>query len=142
MGWSLSPGLQRELVLDALKMALGQRTPATGLIHHTDRGSQYASHDFQKLLKAQGIECSMSGKGNCYDNAVAESFFATLKRECLHRQCYQTRSETTADVFRYIEIFYNRQRRHSYVGHRSPEQFEIQASKQNNTSTGIEIRKE
>jgi transposase InsO family protein len=122
-------------------MALGQRTSSSGLIHHSDRGSQYASHEFQQLLKAKGIACSMSGTGNCYDNAVAESFFASLKRECLHRQCYQTRSAATADVFRYIEIFYNRQRRHSYVGHRSPEQFEIQAIKQDNTSTGNEIHK-
>jgi len=128
VGWSTSARLQRDLVLEALKMALGRRTPESGLIHQSDRGSQYASHDFQKLLRDQGIECSMSGAGNCYDNAVAESFFALLKRERVHRRHYQTRAEATADMFQYIEIFYNRQRRHSSLGYRSPEQFEATES--------------
>jgi len=124
VGWSMSSRLQRDLVLEALTMALERRTPAPGLIHHSDRGSQYASYDIQKLLRDEGIACSMSGAGHCYDNAVAESFFATLKRECLHRRAYRTRIEARADVFRYIEIFYNRQRRHSSVGHISPEHCE------------------
>jgi len=85
VGWSTSARLQRDLVLEALTMAIGQRPPLPGLIHHSDRGSQYASHDFQKLLRDHGIMCSMSGAGNCYDNAVAESFFATFKRERVHR---------------------------------------------------------
>jgi putative transposase len=102
VGWSTSARLQRDLVLEALKMAVGRRTPSSGLIHHSDRGSQYASLDFQEALKAHGIIGSMSGIGNCYDNAVAESFFATLKRERVHRCHYQTRAEAKADVFHYI----------------------------------------
>jgi len=86
VGWNTSARLQRDLVLEALTMALGRRTPSPGLIHHSDRGSQYASHEFQKLLRDHGITCSMSGTGNCYDNAVAESFFATLKRERVYRR--------------------------------------------------------
>ena len=124
VGWSTSTRLQSDLVLEALTMSIGRRTHSPGLIHHSDRGSQYASQEFQNLLKAQGIECSMSGTGNCFDNAVAESFFATLKRERVHRTQYQTRAEAKADVFHYIEVLYNRQRRHSTVGHRSPDQFE------------------
>ena len=124
VGWSTSARLQRDLVLDALKMALGRRWPSSGFIHQSDRGSQYASADFQQLLKDHGIECSMSGAGNCYDNAVAESFFATLKRERVHRQIYQTRAEARADLFQFIEIFYNRQRRHSAVGHMKPDQYD------------------
>ncbi len=124
VGWSTSARLQRDLVLEALKMALGRRTTVPGLIHHSDRGSQYASRDFQRVLKDQGITCSMSGKGNCYDNAVAESFFALLKRERVHRCHYRTRAEAKTDIFQYIEDFYNRQRRHSYASQMSPEQFE------------------
>jgi len=127
VGWSLSPRLQRFLVLDALKMALGQRIPVHGLIHHSDRGSQYASTDFQQVLRKHGIACSMSGAGNCYDNAVVESFFATLKRERVHRGHYQTRAQARADIFQYIEVFYNRQRRHSWVHLMTPEQFETSA---------------
>jgi putative transposase len=133
VGWSMSARLQRDLVLEALKMAIGQRPPLPGLIHHSDRGSQYASHDFQKLLRDQGIACSMSGAGNCYDNAVAESFFALLKRERVHRWYYRTRAEATADIFQYIEIFYNRQRRHSYASQMSPEQFETDVLIQGNS---------
>jgi len=126
VGWRTSARLQRDLVLEALNMALCRRTPCPDLIHHSDRGSQYASHDFQNLLRDRGITCSMSGAGNCYDNAVAESFFSTLKRERVHRRSYQTRAEASADMFQYIEIFYNRQRRHSTMGYRSPEQIEIE----------------
>jgi len=124
VGWSPSARLQRDLVLEALAMAVGRRTPSSGLIHHSDRGSQYASHDFQNLLRNHGIACSMSGPGNCFDNAVAESFFATLKRERVHRGQYRTRGEARAEIFQYIEVFYNRQRRHSANGYMNPEQFE------------------
>ena len=124
IGWSMSRRINRHLVLDALNMALGQRRPGEDLIHHSDRGVQYLSDDFQALLKVNGITCSMSDKGSCYDNAVVESFFASLKRERTKRRKYQTRNEARADVFDYIERFYNRKRRHGYVGNISPVQFE------------------
>ena len=142
VGWSMDSRLKRDLVLDAPKMALGQRTPAPDLMHHSDRGSQYASADFQRVLRHQGITCSMSGAGNCYDNAVAESFFALLKRERVHRQHYRTRAEATADIFQYIEIFYNRLRRHSSLGHVNPEQFEGHPQKQgHNTRNSANVEK-
>ncbi len=125
IGWSTSARLQRDVVLDAIRTAIGRRTPVSDLIHHSDRGSQYASIDFQEVLKEHGIICSMSDTGNCYDNAVAESFFATLKRERVHRLNYRTRAEATTDIFKYIEIFYNRHRRHSTIGHLSPHDYEI-----------------
>ena len=124
IGWSMSRRINRHLVLDALNMALGQRRPGEDLIHHSDRGVQYLSDDFQALLKVNGITCSMSDKGSCYDNAVVESFFASLKRERTKRRNYRTRNEARADVFDYIERFYNRKRRHGYVGNISPVQFE------------------
>jgi len=124
IGWSMSRRINRHLVLDALNMALGQRRPNEDLIHHSDRGVQYLSDDFQALLKVNGITCSMSDKGSCYDNAVVESFFASLKRERTRRRNYRTRDEARADVFDYIERFYNRKRRHGYVGNISPVQFE------------------
>ena len=124
IGWSMSRRINRHLVLDALNMALGQRRPGDDLIHHSDRGVQYLSDDFQALLKVNGITCSMSDKGSCYDNAVVESFFASLKRERTRRRNYRTRDEARADVFDYIERFYNRKRRHGYVGNISPVQFE------------------
>jgi putative transposase len=124
IGWSMSRRINRQLVLDALNMALGQRRPGENLIHHSDRGVQYLSDDFQALLKTNGITCSMSDKGSCYDNAVVESFFASLKRERTNRRKYQTRDEARADVFDYIERFYNRKRRHGTIGYISPVQFE------------------
>jgi len=124
IGWSMSRRINRHLVLDALNMALGQRRPGEDLIHHSDRGVQYLSDDFQALLKVNGITCSMSDKGSCYDNAVVESFFASLKRERTNRRNYRTRDQARADVFDYIERFYNRKRRHGYVGNISPVQFE------------------
>jgi len=124
IGWSMSRHIDRHIVVSALNMALGQRRPGEELIHHSDRGSQYLSDDFQALLKANGITCSMSGKGSCYDNAVVESFFASLKRERTKRRKYRTRDEARADVFDYIERFYNRERRHGYVGNISPAEFE------------------
>jgi transposase InsO family protein len=105
-------------------MALQQRKPAKGLLHHSDRGSQYASNDYQHLLEKAGGQCSMSRKGNCYDNAVVESFFATFKRERVYQGNYRTRLEAQQDIFHYIEVWYNRKRRHSTLGYRSPEQYE------------------
>lgn len=105
-------------------MALDQRQPKGDLIHHSDRGSQYTSDDFRDELEAHGIECSMSGRGNCYDNAVVESFFGLLKRERVNRVRYRTREEARADIFEYIECFYNRKRRHGYLGNISPVAFE------------------
>jgi putative transposase len=124
IGWSMSRRIDRRIVLNALNMALGQRRPGDDLIHHSDRGVQYLSDDFQALLKVNGITCSMSDKGSCYDNAVVESFFASLKRERTRRKKYRTRAEARADVFDYIERFYNRKRRHGYVGNISPAEFE------------------
>jgi transposase InsO family protein len=126
VGWSMSERITKDLVLESLRMALGRRRPdrQARLLHHSDRGSQYASAAFQKLLRDENITCSMSRKGNCWDNAMMESFFATLKKERLHQEDYATRSEARASVFDYIERFYNRLRRHSALGYLSPEQFE------------------
>ena len=124
VGWSMSQRNSRHLVHNALSMALSQRHVEGELIHHSDRGAQYLSDDFQALLKKHGISCSLSGAGSCYDNAVVESFFASLKRERIKRRKYRTRDQARADVFDYIERFYNRQRRHSYVGNISPVEFE------------------
>ena len=126
VGWAMHQNLNRSLALSALSMALLQRRPAAGLICHSDRGSQYASGDYQAALTAAGIICSMSRRGNCYDNAPVESFFASLKREMVHRYRFATREEARAAVFRWIEIWYNRKRRHSALGYISPDQFERQ----------------
>jgi len=126
IGWSMSRRIDRHLALNALNMALGQRRPTADLIHHSDRGAQYLSDDYQALLKKHGIRCSLSGAGSCYDNAAAESFFSLLKRERVNRVRYRTREEARSDVFDYIERFYNRQRSHSYLGYTSPVQFEQQ----------------
>ena len=126
VGWSMSERMEKGLVLDALQSALSQRLPDTAaLLHHSDRGSQYASHAYQELLREQNITCSMSRKGNCWDNAMMESFFATLKQERIYQEDYVTRAEARSSVFDYIERFYNRQRRHSALGHMSPEQYEM-----------------
>lgn len=125
VGWSMSNTMTSDLVGDALTMALGRRGVSTdGLLHHSDRGSQYASNAFQDLLAANKIECSMSRKGNCWDNAMMESFFATLKKERVHQERYRTRAEAKSSVFDYIERFYNRLRRHSSLGGLSPSQYE------------------
>lgn len=126
VGWSMSSRMKQDLVLDALRMALGRRRPdeESGLLHHSDRGSQYASSAFQQLLKEENITCSMSRRGNCWDNAMMESFFATLKKERIYQERYATRAQARASVFDYIERFYNRVRRHSALGYLSPEQFE------------------
>lgn len=123
VGWSIKPRMTAEIVIDALTMAWFRRRPAAGLIHHSDRGSQYASHAFQARLKEYGMVCSMSRKGNCWDNAPTESFFNSLKNERVHGARYATRAEATADAFEYIEAFYNRKRRHSTLGYKSPVQF-------------------
>ncbi len=128
VGWSMGRWITRQLVIDALTMAINNGNLKPGLIHHSDRGVQFACNDFQSLLKARGIECSMSRKGDCWDNAVAESFFHTLKVEQTHDRNYRTRQEAQADIFEYIEVFYNRQRRHSYLGYLSPVEFEKMAN--------------
>ena len=115
--------METSLVRDAMQMALTQRQPAAGLLHHSDRGRQYASADYQTLLKANRVECSMSRRGNCYDNAVHESFFGTLKSECAHGR-FPSRIAARQCVFEYIEVWYNRQRRHSTLGYLSPTEFE------------------
>ena len=108
----------------ALQMAVNRCRPAPGLTHHSDRGSVYASGDYQAMLKQFGMQCSMSRKGNCWDNAPVESFFATLKRELVHHRNYESREEARQDIFEYIEVFYNRQRKHSSIGYQSPIQHE------------------
>lgn len=123
VGWSMSERLQKQLVEDALVMAIGRRELHGKLIHHSDQGSQYTSHDFLKLLAQQHIQVSMSGTGNCYDNAMMESFFATLKTECVTER-FETRQQARQTIFEYIEVWYNRRRRHSALGYLSPEQFE------------------
>lgn len=124
VGWSMADHMRTELVSDALGMALARRRPDEGLLHHSDRGVQYASEDYQHLLQSHGIECSMSGKGDCWDNAVMESFWGTLKTELVNHERYQTRAQARASLFEYIEVFYNRVRLHSSLGYLSPEQFE------------------
>ena len=127
MGWAMDRWMTQQLVIDAFTMALKNGHPRPGLVHHSDQGVQYACHAFQALLKASGIQCSMSRKGNCWDNAVAESFFHTLKVELIHTRQYHTRQEARAEIFDYIEVFYNRQRRHSVLGYRTPAEFEKMA---------------
>ena len=125
VGWAMDQTMPQELTLRALAMALARRRPPPGLIHHSDRGSQYAATAYQNALHEHGIRCSMSRKANCFDNAPAESFFGTLKTELIHRQHYATRAEARHAIFEYLEVFYNRQRRHSALGYRSPAEFEM-----------------
>lgn len=124
VGWSISSRINKELVKQALRMAFWHRKPGKGLLFHSDRGSQYCSNDFQKQLKGYGMICSMSRKGNCWDNAVSESFFASLKKERIFHKTYQTREEARKDIVSYIEMFYNSKRLHSYIGYKSPMEFE------------------
>lgn len=124
VGWSLGERLTSELVNEALRMAIGRQLPMVELLAHSDRGSQYASGSYQRLLASRGITCSMSRKGNCWDNAPMESFFATLKKELVHQERYATREEARQSLFEYIEVFYNRVRRHSAIGYQSPTRFE------------------
>jgi putative transposase len=127
VGWAMDEEMPQELTLAALDMALKRRRPLPGLMHHSDRGSQYAAAAYQARLAEHGIVGSMSRKGNCWDNAPMESFFHTLKTERVHHRDYQTRDEARRDIFEYIEVFYNRQRRHSTLGYLSPVQFEATA---------------
>lgn len=124
VGWSMKPTLARELVLDAIVMAVWRRKPQQRVLVHSDQGSQYGSDDWLRFCQANNLEPSMSRRGNCWDNAVAESFFSSLKKERVKKRIYKTRDLAKADVFDYIEVFYNRTRRHSHLGGVSPEAFE------------------
>ncbi len=124
VGWSMADHMRTELVTDALQMALAQRRPDPGLIWHSDQGAQFVSLAFGQQARAAGIAQSMGSKGDCFDNAVAESFFATLKKELIHRRSWPNRADLRTQVFDYIETFYNRQRRHSTLGQRSPADYE------------------
>jgi len=125
VGWAMGETLETTLVLEALRRALRRRRPSAGLLHHSDRGCQYASAQYRAALAAAGITASMSRKGNCWDNAVAESFFATLKWELVHRCRWLTRAEARTAVFEYIEAWYNQRRRHSSLGYVSPAEYEL-----------------
>lgn len=124
VGWSMAEHMESRLVVDALEMAVQRRLPGEGLVAHSDRGSQYASDHYQRLLGKHGIACSMSGVGQCWDNAPAESFFASLKKELTHHEDYQTRAEARTSIFEYIEVFYNQQRLHSSLGYVTPAAYE------------------
>ena len=128
IGWAMGQRLTGELAEHALLMALATRQPQAGLLHHSDRGSQYAATRYQHLLTTHGITPSMSRRGNCWDNACVESFFGTLKRELVHHRHYATRDEAKQDIFEYIEVFYNRRRRHSTLGYYSPAEFEARTA--------------
>jgi transposase InsO family protein len=127
VGWSMADHMETSLVSDALRMALIHREHPKGLLHHSDRGVQYASDDYQHLLQSHGLLASMSGKGDCWDNAMMESFWATLKTELIHPSRYTTREQARQAIFEYIEVFYNRKRLHSSLGYVSPESFEAAA---------------
>jgi putative transposase len=124
VGWSMADHMRTELVTDALAMALAHRRPDPGLIYHSDQGSQFVSLAFGQQARAAGIAQSMGSKGDCFDNAVAESFFATIKKQLIHRRSWPTKAELRTEAFDYIEVFYNRQRRHSTLGQLSPIQYE------------------
>ncbi len=124
IGWAVSNRMKWDLAIRALKMAIAFRSPPKGCIHHTDRGSQYCSHDYQKILRQHGFQVSMSGKGNCYDNAAVETFFKTIKAELIWRQSWDTRRQAEMAIFQYTNGFYNPRRRHSALGWRSPVAFE------------------
>lgn len=124
IGWSMKSTLAKEIVLDALLMALWRRRPEQDVIIHSDQGSQYGSDEWVKFCKAHRLKPSMSRRGNCYDNAVVESFFSSLKKEKIRRYIFKTREEARAEVFDYIEVFYNRARRHQHLGNMSPEAYE------------------
>lgn len=127
VGWAIADHMQTELALDALRMAIGQRHPGPGLIHHSDRGSQYASKAYQDELVVNGMVCSMSRKGDCWDNAVAESFFATLKGDLIDREIWPTKRRTTLAITDYIACYYNAKRGHSTLGYLSPMEYEMAA---------------
>ena len=124
VGWSMADHLESRLVVEALALAVQRRLPGEGLLAHSDRGSQYASDHYQRLLAKRGITCSMSRRADCWDNAPMESFYASLKKELVHHEDYVTREEARASLFAFIELFYNRTRRHSSLGYRSPVEYE------------------
>ena len=126
VGWAMGESLDTDLPMDALRMALRQRQPKAGLLHHSDRGSQYASEAYREHLAAWGVDPSMSRRANCYDNAAMESFWSTLKEELVHRTRFESRAGAAAAIFDYIETFYNRERLHSALGYLSPVEFENQ----------------
>lgn len=128
IGWAVSNRMKRTLAIRAVNMAIALRRPPRGCIHHSDRGSQYCSHDYQKILHQHGFKVSMSGKGNCYDNAAMETFFKTIKAELIWRQVWQTRRDVEVAIFEYINGFYNPRRRHSALGWKSPLAFERKAA--------------
>lgn len=134
VGLSMSDRMTDDLVIAALQQALNHRQPHAGLLHHSDRGSQYTSSDFQQLLSRHSIIASMSGRGNCYDNSAMESFFHTLKTEHIYFEHYQTREQARQSIFEYVEVFYNRKRRHSTLGYVSPAVFEKQWQQQSDVS--------
>lgn len=125
VGWAMAPRLKDALTQDALQMALDRRTPPAGLVHHSDRGSQYTSQAYRALLAKHRLQASMSRTGNAYDNAPMESFFATLKAELVHHRRYRSRQEAMADIFEYMEVFYNRRRLHSALGYQTPVAYEL-----------------
>jgi putative transposase len=137
VGWSMADHMRTELVTDALRMALAQRRPAPGLIWHSDQGSQFVSLAFGQQARAAGIAQSMGSKGDCFDNAVAESFFATLKKELIHGRSWPTKAELPTEVFQYIEIFFNRRRRHSTLGFLSPSEFETLSLSQSEVTEAV-----
>lgn len=128
VGWAMSQRVTVELTEQALTMALVNRAPTAGLLHHSERSSQYAATSYQRVLEDSGLIPNMSRKGNCGDNACVESFFGTLKRELMYHRRYVTRDEAKQDIFEYIEVFYNRQRRHSTLGYHSPAEYEARAA--------------
>ena len=128
VGWSTGNRITGQLTLDALKQAIGRRHPRPGLVHHSDRGRQYAAGDYQNMLRDNKMVCSMSRKGDCWDNAPMESFFATLKTELIYGEQLKTQEEARARIFEYIEMFYNRERRHSSLGFKNPVDFERAAA--------------
>lgn len=127
VGWAMGKRMTARLTLDALDMAVQRRMPPPGLLHHSDRGSQYASGDYQRALKKYGMICSMSRKGNCWDNAVMESFYRSIKTELIYHEVFHTREMARRAIFDYIEVFYNRVRRHSTLGYLSPHDYELAA---------------
>ena len=128
IGWAVSDRMKRDLAIRALKMAIALRSPPPGCVFHSDRGSQYCSHDYQKILREHGLQSSMSGKGNCYDNAVVETFFKTIKAELVWRRTWETRRQAETSIFQYINGFYNPRRRHSALRGKSPLAFERKAA--------------
>lgn len=139
IGWKMSKRMTKELTITALKRAINQQPPQKGLIHHSDRGSQYAAYDYQAILQDHKITTSMSRKGNCYDNACIESFHSVIKKELIFHQKYQTREEAKRSIFTYIMTFYNYKRIHSSIGYLSPIAYEKKYAQQVNATDRVEV---